>query len=129
MVTLRLEDLGTRYGRVHVVSGVSTPVLTGGDVIAVIGPNAAGKSSLFKRIAGLAKGGGKVHVETTAYNRNTPSRDRRCAFRPMNWRGLTIFWRRFGFPIWQHVIWANLVAGSASWLPLPRRWCVNPKSC
>ncbi|KEO57809.1 MULTISPECIES: ABC transporter ATP-binding protein [Thalassospira] len=71
VTTLRLEDLGTRYGRAEVVSGVSTPVLTGGDVIAVIGPNAAGKSSLFKRVAGLAKGGGKVHVETANYSRNT----------------------------------------------------------
>ena len=71
VTTLRLEDIGTRYGRAEVVSGVSTPVLMGGDVIAVIGPNAAGKSSLFKRVAGLAKGGGKVHVETANYSRNT----------------------------------------------------------
>ncbi|WP_085615269.1 ABC transporter ATP-binding protein [Thalassospira alkalitolerans] len=71
MVTLRLEDLGTRYGRTYVVSGVTTPVLTGGGLTAVIGPNAAGKSSLFKRIAGLAKGTGQVHVETQDYNRNT----------------------------------------------------------
>lgn len=29
VTTLRLEDIGTRYGRAEVVSGVSTPVLMG----------------------------------------------------------------------------------------------------
>lgn len=62
MVSLALEDVGVRYGKVEVVEGISTPVLTSGELTAVIGPNAAGKSSLFKRIAGLAKGPGRVHV-------------------------------------------------------------------
>jgi iron complex transport system ATP-binding protein len=62
MVSLALEDVGARYGKVEVVQGISTPVLTGGELTAVIGPNAAGKSSLFKRIAGLTKGPGRVHV-------------------------------------------------------------------
>lgn len=60
MVSLVLEDVGVRYRKVEVVSGVTTPVLNGGELTAVIGPNAAGKSSLFKRIAGLAKGPGSV---------------------------------------------------------------------
>ncbi|WP_152971275.1 ABC transporter ATP-binding protein, partial [Rhizobium ecuadorense] len=34
-----------------------------GELVAVIGPNAAGKSTLFKRITGLLKGPGHVVVE------------------------------------------------------------------
>ncbi|MEE1923672.1 ABC transporter ATP-binding protein [Pseudomonas sp. 148P] len=62
MVTLRLENLGARYGRHTVISAVTTATFHGGQVIAVIGPNAAGKSTLFKRMAGLIDGPGEVHV-------------------------------------------------------------------
>lgn len=62
MVSLALQDVGARYGRTDVVSSVTTPPLRGGGLTAVIGPNAAGKSSLFKRIAGLLGGPGTVHV-------------------------------------------------------------------
>ncbi|NLS07077.1 ABC transporter ATP-binding protein [Rhizobium sp. P32RR-XVIII] len=63
MVALRLEGVGARYGRTQVFNGISTDVLRGGELTAVIGPNAAGKSTLFKRIAGLLSGPGVVHVE------------------------------------------------------------------
>lgn len=63
MVTLQLQNLGAGYGRTLTVAGVTTPVLTGGEVVAVIGPNAAGKSTLFKRIAGLLKGPGGLTLE------------------------------------------------------------------
>ncbi|MBX2832447.1 MAG: ABC transporter ATP-binding protein [Rhodospirillales bacterium] len=71
MVTLRLNDIGTRYGKVQVVTGVTTPVIHPGSVTAVIGPNAAGKSSLFKRVAGLARGTGTVDLGTATKQRNT----------------------------------------------------------
>ncbi|WP_299820419.1 ABC transporter ATP-binding protein [uncultured Roseibium sp.] len=63
MVALRLEDVGARYGSGLAVEGVTTPDLAGGELTALIGPNAAGKSTLFKRIAGLLKGPGTVHLE------------------------------------------------------------------
>jgi iron complex transport system ATP-binding protein len=63
MVTLRLNDVGARYGRHLVISGISTPAFHAGEVVAVIGPNAAGKSTLFKRIAGLLGGPGRVELE------------------------------------------------------------------
>jgi len=63
MVTLRLENLGARYGRHTVISAVTTGTFHGGQVVAVIGPNAAGKSTLFKRMAGLIDGSGEVHVD------------------------------------------------------------------
>lgn len=63
MVTLRLENLGACYGRDLVISGVSTPTFRAGEVVSLIGPNAAGKSTLFKRMAGLLKGPGRLHLE------------------------------------------------------------------
>jgi iron complex transport system ATP-binding protein len=66
VVTLRLEGVGVRYGRRLVVEGVTTPAIEGGALTAVIGPNAAGKSSLFKRIAGLAEGPGRVELSPDA---------------------------------------------------------------
>lgn len=65
MVAIRLDDLGAYYGRKLTVSGVTTPAFRGGEIIAVVGPNAAGKSTLFKRVAGLLTGPGKVQVDGT----------------------------------------------------------------
>ena len=62
MVSLRFTNVGVRYGRRDVLTGISTPELPGGSVTAVIGPNAAGKSSLFRRAAGLLKGPGEVSL-------------------------------------------------------------------
>ncbi len=63
MVSLVLDGVGARYGRIDVVAGVTTPRLEGGALTAVVGPNAAGKSSLFKRIAGLVGGPGNVRFD------------------------------------------------------------------
>jgi iron complex transport system ATP-binding protein len=62
MVALTLKDLGATYGRRTVLSDVSIQDLTAGSVTAIIGPNAAGKSTLFKRIASLVKGPGLVEL-------------------------------------------------------------------
>lgn len=63
---LTLSDVGVAYGKRRILSGITTPEMKGGEVIAVIGPNAAGKSSLFRRIAGLIPGAGSVQVDSTA---------------------------------------------------------------
>ena len=65
MVTLRLNNISMKYGNMKVVSGVTTTLIPSGTLTAVIGPNAAGKSSLFKRIAGLAKGEGTIDTGNT----------------------------------------------------------------
>jgi iron complex transport system ATP-binding protein len=62
VATLQLHEVGVRYGRREVLSGITTPALKGGEVTAVIGPNAAGKSSLFRRIAGLLGGPGDIAI-------------------------------------------------------------------
>lgn len=65
MVSLVLKDLGAVYGRTTVLSKVAVELLAPGTTTAVIGPNAAGKSTLFKRIAGLVSGPGTVHLSDT----------------------------------------------------------------
>jgi iron complex transport system ATP-binding protein len=62
MVSLALKGVGVSYGRRMVLQDVDTPELRGGEVVAVIGANAAGKSSLFRRIAGLVPGTGEVSI-------------------------------------------------------------------
>lgn len=63
MVKLSLDGVGAANGGRRILSDISSPVFNGGQVIAVIGPNAAGKSTLFKRIAGLIDGPGNVRLE------------------------------------------------------------------
>lgn len=65
MVSLVLKDVGAVYGRTAVLSKVAIELLTPGTTTAVIGPNAAGKSTLFKRIAGLVSGPGTVQLSDT----------------------------------------------------------------
>jgi iron complex transport system ATP-binding protein len=65
MVALALKDVGASYGRFTVLSKVGIDLLQSGSVTAVIGPNAAGKSTLFKRIAGLISGPGLVQLSDT----------------------------------------------------------------
>src|SRR5437879_456284 len=49
---LSVESLSVRYGRVHAVRGASLSI-DEGEVVAVLGANGAGKSSLLKGILGL----------------------------------------------------------------------------
>ena len=64
-VTLSVRGVGAGYGarRPPALHGVTLPDLRGGEVVAVVGPNAAGKSTLFRRIAGLLDGEGEVRVD------------------------------------------------------------------
>ncbi|MGL4271537.1 MAG: ATP-binding cassette domain-containing protein, partial [Pseudomonas paracarnis] len=63
MVSLQLKDLGARYGQRTIIREVNTAAFVGGQVVAVVGPNAAGKSTLFKRMAGLIDGPGEVLLQ------------------------------------------------------------------
>ncbi|WP_447554306.1 ABC transporter ATP-binding protein [Vreelandella sp. EE22] len=65
MVTLTLDHVSARYGRRTIIDDVTTPTFQGGQVVALLGPNAAGKSTLFRRILGLVQGQGEVIIGNT----------------------------------------------------------------
>jgi len=60
LVAISLEGLGAAYGSTRILSDITTPAFNGGEIVAVIGPNAAGKSTLFRRIAGIIGGPGRI---------------------------------------------------------------------
>lgn len=62
MVSLALEQVGARYGRQQILTDASTPTIEGGALTALVGANAAGKSTLFRRIAGQLRGTGTVRL-------------------------------------------------------------------
>ena len=71
---LDVRDLHVRYGRVHAVRGVSLTVETG-EVVAVLGANGAGKSSLLKALMGLEPAAeGIVMLDGADITRWSPSR-------------------------------------------------------
>ncbi|MCG6205995.1 ABC transporter ATP-binding protein [Rhodopseudomonas sp. HC1] len=58
---LSCKGLSARYHRVTVVSGVDLS-LQAGEMLAVLGSNGAGKSSMLQAIAGVVRGGGDIIV-------------------------------------------------------------------
>jgi branched-chain amino acid transport system ATP-binding protein len=71
---LELHDVHVRYGRVHAVRGVSLAV-GAGEIVAVLGANGAGKSSLLKAIMGLEPvGGGRIELDGADITAWPPSR-------------------------------------------------------
>ncbi|MEM8789153.1 MAG: ABC transporter ATP-binding protein [Pseudomonadota bacterium] len=52
-MTLNIQSLRAGYGRTEILHEVSVPDIGGGAFVGLIGPNAAGKSTLFKTLAGL----------------------------------------------------------------------------
>ena len=65
MVSLSLDNIGARYGRREILSGASAE-LQGGGLTALVGANAAGKSTLFRRIAGHLRGAGRIQLHGVA---------------------------------------------------------------
>ena len=71
---LELHDLNVRYGRIHAVRGVSLAVEPG-EIVAVLGANGAGKSSLLKAVMGLEPtSGGRIELDGADITRWPPSR-------------------------------------------------------
>jgi branched-chain amino acid transport system ATP-binding protein len=70
---LEVRDLDVRYGRVQAVCGVSLRVEPG-EVVAVLGANGAGKSSLLKAVLGMERpAGGAVLIDGEDITRAPPS--------------------------------------------------------
>jgi branched-chain amino acid transport system ATP-binding protein len=71
---LELHDVHVRYGRVQAVRGVSLTVASG-EIVAVLGANGAGKSSLLKAVMGLEPlSGGRIALDGTDIAQWPPSR-------------------------------------------------------
>ncbi|MCA9876653.1 MAG: ABC transporter ATP-binding protein [Thermomicrobiales bacterium] len=60
---LSIQRLTCAYGKRQVLHDISVDALRSGEVIAVIGPNAAGKSTLFRCLAGLTRYQGVVSID------------------------------------------------------------------
>lgn len=60
MPVLTVRDLETGYGSTTVLTGANLPDLKPGSLTAVIGPNAAGKTTLIRSIAGFQRATGVV---------------------------------------------------------------------
>lgn len=60
---VRIENLHFSYGAAPVLKSVCVDDVQPGQVTAVVGPNAAGKSTLFKCIAGLLRGRGAILLD------------------------------------------------------------------
>jgi branched-chain amino acid transport system ATP-binding protein len=71
---LELRDVHVRYGRVHALRGVSLAVEPG-EIVAVLGANGAGKSSLLKAVIGLEPtSGGRIELDGADITSWPPSR-------------------------------------------------------
>jgi branched-chain amino acid transport system ATP-binding protein len=69
---LEVDSLSLRYGRVHAVRGVSLSV-DEGEIVAVLGANGAGKSSLLKGILGLVPTeGGEIRLNGKPLGSSAP---------------------------------------------------------
>jgi branched-chain amino acid transport system ATP-binding protein len=63
MPMLEVRDLHAHYGRAHILHGISL-VLEGGEVVALMGRNGAGKSTTLKSVMGLVRpSAGRVLLE------------------------------------------------------------------
>ena len=63
MATLQVSDVHTGYPKKKVIEDLTLPPLASGEVTVLTGPNAAGKSTLLRAIAGLLPARGFVQYE------------------------------------------------------------------
>jgi branched-chain amino acid transport system ATP-binding protein len=72
---LKLENIDVRYGPIHAVKNVSLTVEEG-QIVAVVGANGAGKSSLLRAVAGIERiNSGSITFDGVRVNdMSTPSR-------------------------------------------------------
>ncbi|GGB38677.1 iron ABC transporter ATP-binding protein [Oceanisphaera marina] len=60
---LQISGLSTGYRKRHIIQQISLPTLAAGGVYSLIGPNAAGKSTLMRALAGLQAARGSVRLD------------------------------------------------------------------
>ncbi|WP_244616789.1 ABC transporter ATP-binding protein [Starkeya nomas] len=63
MLQLHIGRLSVGYGRRRIIEALDLPALEGGTVTALIGPNAAGKTTLLRALAGLVPAKGSIRLD------------------------------------------------------------------
>ncbi|MFU0504820.1 ABC transporter ATP-binding protein [Pseudaminobacter sp. NGMCC 1.201702] len=61
-VALTVQNLAVGYPNRKVIDNLSLAPMVGGEVVALVGPNAAGKTTLLRGLAGLTRGSGSVRL-------------------------------------------------------------------
>ncbi len=70
---LAIDGLSVGYGNRRVIDRLSLPPVEGGSVAALIGPNAAGKTTLLRALAGLLPATGSVRLGDVELTRLGPA--------------------------------------------------------
>lgn len=65
---LQVRDLSAGYRNRRVIEKLSLPPIASGETVALLGPNAAGKSTLLRALAGLAPASGSVQLDGIELN-------------------------------------------------------------
>lgn len=63
---LAVDSLSVAYGSRRILKGLSLPAFERGQLTAIVGPNAAGKSTLLKAIAGIIPYSGSIRLRDKA---------------------------------------------------------------
>lgn len=114
-----LDNLTTGYPRRTVLSGVSMGPVPTGTLVAVVGPNAVGKSTLLKAIAGLRPATGRVLLNGTDLT-TLPPRERlqRVGYLPQTLPQATSL---VAYETWQ----TALRASRSGWTPAQREAAIE----
>ncbi|MGE3809809.1 MAG: ABC transporter ATP-binding protein, partial [Gemmataceae bacterium] len=76
-LTLAIDNVNFSYGRRKVLDGIAVPNVPQGCVTAVIGPNAAGKSTLFKCVSGILPAEGEILIDGVPVRTMDPAQRRK----------------------------------------------------
>ncbi|MBS7539009.1 ABC transporter ATP-binding protein [Ancylobacter lacus] len=109
---LAVQGLSAGYGGRAVLAGLSLPPVRPGTLTGLIGPNAAGKTTLLRALAGLVPAKGSVRLGAVELARlDGPARARHVTYMPQSLP------QRSGLTVLESV----LAAGRASAAALPER--------
>lgn len=62
-MSVRVDGFSFRYGSTSVLDGVSLAAARPGELLGIVGPNAAGKSTFLKCVAGLQRASGQIWLD------------------------------------------------------------------
>lgn len=82
---LEVLAVSASYGRRHVLSDVTLAPVRAGQVVALVGPNAAGKSTLLRALAGLTPSRGTIRLDgVDLQDLSLAERARRLTYMPQS---------------------------------------------